>query len=81
MKKTVHTFNGHIVHCTDKDSGDQFNVEVLMHESLKDSDLMTKAEKAAKNSELCQLSGNTFEAEYLHRGAERSNIRGSGTIG
>lgn len=63
--KTVNTFIGHVVHCHDLDSGDEFNVEVLINSKLSTSEQEQQAEKAAEKNDLVTLSGNSFEFEYL----------------
>jgi hypothetical protein len=66
MKKTtVNIFNGHIVHCHDLDSGDKFNVEVLINQLVTPEKLIDVAIDAAKCDQVVKLSGNTFEFEYL----------------
>lgn len=65
LNKTEVTFKGHIVHCHDIDGGDEFNVEVLINAKLPDDELPSACEEAARKNELCTLSGNTFEFEYL----------------
>lgn len=62
QKKYV--FAGHIVNCKDLDSGDQFNVEVLINEAMGDKIIET-AIGAASKSQLVAMSGNAFEYEYL----------------
>lgn len=66
MKKVINvTFKGHIVHCRDLDGGTEFNIEVMINDQVKGSELYEICEMAAEKNEIVLLSGNTHEFEYL----------------
>ena len=58
-------FAGQIVTCTDLDSRDQFNIEVLINVECPIDKLDEACERAAKKHELVLLSGNSFEFEHV----------------
>ena len=62
-KQIVNTYYGHVVRLHDQDSGDEFNVEVLINDKVADE--VAAAEGAALKHELATLSGNTFKADYM----------------
>jgi len=59
------TWVGHLVECRDKDSGDGFTIELMMNDALPEDRLIDSCYKAAAKNELVQLSGNSFEYEYM----------------
>lgn len=61
------TWVGHLVECSDLDSGDVFAVELMMNDRLSQDRLIDACYKSAAKHELVQLSGNSFEYEYLGR--------------
>lgn len=66
-KENKSTWVGHLVECNDKDSGDVFAIEVMMNEKVGEDRIVEACFKAAAKNELVNLSGNTFEYEYLGR--------------
>lgn len=65
LNTTEVTFKGHIVHCIDQDSRDEFNVEVLINANCSEDKLIDACEIAAKKNDLVTLSGNSFEFDYV----------------
>lgn len=70
--ETIKVYAGHIIHCHDVDSGDEFNIEVGIREGLSDDDIHAACINAAKKNELVSLSGNFFEFEYIQPSGRRT---------
>jgi DUF1365 family protein len=70
-KEQAAIYAGHVVHCYDKDSGDEFAIEVFVNECVEEASLASVCYDAAKQNETVQMSCNTFRFEYIMPSGKR----------